>query len=104
MIPILEPKVHDWHCPACGATDQTRELRPHSRMHPCPAVRGMSIPYLPVGMKAKVTAHDREDYVGRELVQFDPSGRPIMSITTERNDGAQDVRVFAPTARGVHST
>lgn len=52
---------------------------------------------LPEGVEAKVTAHEREDYIGNEKVQLDGNGRPIMSITTEREDG-QDVVVFAPTA------
>jgi hypothetical protein len=54
---------------------------------------------LPKGMDAKVVAHDREDYVGKEDVQLDGNGRPIMSITTERADGTNDTMVFAPTAR-----
>lgn len=52
---------------------------------------------VPAGTKAKITAHDREDYVGNEVVQTDPSGRPIMSITTTRDEG-EDCMVFAPTA------
>jgi hypothetical protein len=54
---------------------------------------------LPKSMDAKVVAHDREDYVGKEDVQVDGNGRPIMSITTERADGTNDTMVFAPTAR-----
>jgi hypothetical protein len=53
---------------------------------------------IPAGTKAKVTAHDREDYVGNEIVPTDANGRPIMSITTERPDGSNDTTVFAPTS------
>ncbi len=49
------------------------------------------------GTRAKVTANEREDYIGTEQVQTDAEGRPVMSIVTEREDG-QDVVVFAPTA------
>lgn len=97
MIPILELPVHDWYCPNCGKTDQTREARPHTRYHTCPKLRMLSAPMLPKGMAAKVEARDRDDYVGMEMVQKDASGRPIMSIVTTRDEG-QDTMVFAPTA------
>jgi hypothetical protein len=42
---------------------------------------------------------EREDYVGREQVQTDANGRPVMSITTERPDGSNDAVVLAPTVR-----
>ena len=58
----------------------------------------MSVPLMPVGVKAKIEAHDRDDYVGTDLVQVDGNGRPIMSITVTRDDG-MDCMVFAPTAR-----
>lgn len=96
-IPILQPPVKDWYCPNCTQTDQTREARPHTRCHSCPGTRGMAIPFLEVGVKAKVEARDREDYVGNELVQKDANGRPIMSVVTTRDEG-QDCMVFAPTA------
>ena len=96
-VPILAP-VHDWYCPNCGKTDRTQEARPHTRYHVCPKLRYLSAPMLMRSMNAKVVAHDREDYVGKEDVQVDGNGRPIMSITTERADGTNDVVVFAPTA------
>lgn len=99
MTVILDVPVRDWYCPNCGKTDQTQETRPHTRYHPCPKLRGLSAPMLPADMKAKVTAHEREDYIGNDIPQVDESGRPIMSITTEREDG-QDVMVLASTAVG----
>jgi hypothetical protein len=98
MALILEVPVTEWYCPNCGLTDQTKQAGPHTRFHTCPRLRGLSAPMLPRGMDAKVTAHDREDYVGREDVQTDANGRPIMSIVTTRDDGSNDVVVFAPTA------
>ena len=38
-IPILEPPVRDWYCPACKATDQTRQHGYHVRYHTCPKTR-----------------------------------------------------------------
>lgn len=51
------------------------------------------------GVKAKVTAHEREDYIGEEGVTLDGAGRPIMSVITTRDNG-QDVAVMAPVAKG----
>lgn len=45
-----------------------------------------------------MVAHEREDYMGKENVQLSESGRPIMNITTTRDDG-EDCTVFAPCAR-----
>ena len=98
MVTILAAPVTDWYCPNCGATDQTRVAGPHQRYHTCPKLRMLSAPMVRKGIAARVTAHDREDYVGRELAQTDPQGRPIMSINVERDNG-NDVWVFAPTAR-----
>jgi hypothetical protein len=52
------------------------------------------------GTKVKVTANEREDYIEGEDVQLSPDGRPVMNIVTEREDGSNDVMVFAPTANG----
>jgi hypothetical protein len=54
---------------------------------------------LPRGTAAKLEVNEREEYVGRELVQTDANGRPVMSLTITRDDG-QDCVVFAPTAIG----
>lgn len=95
MIPALVPTQH-WSCPNCSLEQTTHEVRPHSRFHACPGLKGLTAPMVPRGTKAKVTAHEREDYIGNEQVQLH-EGRPVMSVVTERDDG-QDVVVFAPTA------
>jgi len=97
-VPFLNPPVRHWYCPNCGATDQTRQVRPHTRYHTCPRLHGLSAPMVPAGSKARVYAREREDYVGQERVFLDARGRPIMSIVTERADGSNDAMVFAPTA------
>ena len=97
MIPILDPIRH-WYCPNCGLTQETREARPHVRMHTCPKLFGLTAPMLQEGVKAKVTVHEREDYVGREVgVRMDENGRAVMSVETTRDEGT-DAIVFVPTA------
>jgi hypothetical protein len=53
---------------------------------------------VPAGTHCKIEVHVREDYVGKELVVADASGRPVMSVITTRDDG-QDCAVYAPTAQ-----
>jgi hypothetical protein len=50
------------------------------------------------GTRCKVTAVEREDYVGSEDVRYDGEGRAVMAVRTTRDDG-EDLAVFAPTAR-----
>ena len=52
---------------------------------------------IPAGTRCKVETHEREDYLGTEMVRVDGDGRPIMSVTTTRDNG-QDCVVFAPCA------
>jgi hypothetical protein len=68
-------------------------------MHSCKGLRGLLIPYVPAGARVKVTAAEREDWIGREAVQADGDGRPVMSVTIEHADHA-DAVVYAPAARG----
>ena len=94
--PLLR-SVHHWYCPDCQRRLTTDSLL-KVPWHQCPRHGGLGFALLPEGVKAKVTAHEREDYIGKELVQTDENGRPVTSITTERDDG-QDAVVYAPTAR-----
>lgn len=86
-----------WVCPNCSMTDTTHESRPHSQFHTCVGLRGLTAPFVQAGVRCKVVAHDREDYVANEIVQTDAYGRPVMSIVTTRDDG-EDCVVFAPTS------
>lgn len=96
-VPLLALPEHRWECPSCDFTDVTREQRPHSRMHNCSGLAGLSVPMVPAGTRAEHRAVEREDFIGRERVQFDGNGRPIMAVTTVRDDG-QDSTIYAPTA------
>ncbi len=96
MIPLLNAE-HHWVCPNCTATSVTREAQPHSRFHACRGLQGLTAPMVPAGVRCKVSAVEREDYVGREIVQTDGNGRPVMAVVTTRDDG-QDCAVLAPLA------
>ena len=85
-----------WDCPNCTA--YAVSFGQPNRFHHCAGQAGLLAPMVPAGTRARVTAHEREDYIGGEDVQFDGNGRPVMSITTERADGSNDVIVFAATA------
>ena len=98
LATLLVPERR-WECPNCPQTAVTREAEPHTRYHVCgrgPAA-GMTVPMVPAGTRCKITANDREDYAGRELIQTNADGRVIMSVTITRNDG-QDCAVYAPCA------
>ena len=95
-LPILTREQH-WVCPNCTLAEVTREARPHTKFHHCRGLRGLAAPMVPAGVRCKVTAHVREDYVGKEIVQTDGDGKPVMSIVTTRDDG-QDCAVLAPLA------
>jgi hypothetical protein len=93
-----------WQCPSCDLQHVTQEYRPHTPMHPCRALSGILAPFVEVtGIEldrraAHHVVHKREDYVGNELVRKDANGVPIMSLSTIRRDGSNDLHVFAPTA------
>ncbi len=87
-----------WECPRCKATDVTRGPK-LNRFHNCPAMGGLTAPMVEANTRVKVTIVEREDYVGDETVTS-VDGRPIMSVVTEREDGSNDVVVYAPAAKG----
>ena len=96
--PTLVRETH-WVCPNCDLTDVTNDPRPHSRMHNCRGLLGMSTPMVEHGVNCKVELKEREDYIGDETVLLGPEGRPWMSAVTTRDDG-QDCAVYAPLATG----
>lgn len=95
LVPVTR-----WHCRRCSFRDVTRQVQPHTRFHACAGLGGLTAPMLREGDDAIVRPRLREDYVGREDVQADGDGRPVMSITTEYADGRTDLAVLAPTAHG----
>jgi len=96
-VPILNAERR-WECPNCTLQDVTYEAQPHSRMHACRGLKGLTAPMVPAGTRCKIEAKEREDYIGDEVVTHDGEGRPIMRVETTRDDG-NDVAVFAPLAK-----
>lgn len=96
MTVILKPEQR-WECPNCELKQVTHEVNPHTRFHACRGLNGLTAPMVPAGTKCEVKANVREDYVGKDDVQFDGEGRPIMAVETVRDDG-NDVAVLAPCA------
>jgi hypothetical protein len=86
-----------WVCPNCPTTAVTHQAAPHTEFHQCPGLAGLNAPMVREGVRCKVEAVERGDWVGAEMVQTDGNGRPVMSVVTTRDDGT-DVAVYAPTA------
>lgn len=84
-----------WACPRCPAAARTVDDK--IPMHNCPNMAGLLIPLVREGVKADFLAVEREDYIGREAVQLDANGRPVMAVVTRRDDG-EDRTVYAPAA------
>lgn len=99
LVPILAVPQTRWECLSCDLTDVTTVAGPHSRMHACRGLKGLTIPMVPAGTRGKNEAREREDYIGTDAVQTDGDGRPVMSVTTVRDNG-EDCTVYAPTATG----
>jgi hypothetical protein len=94
-VSLLHPPPQFWECPNCDQQDCVNVPLTGIRMHTCPGLHGLTAPMVPAGTKAKVEAHEREDYVGGDHPQTDDRGRPIMSIVTTRDEGT-DCVVLAP--------
>jgi hypothetical protein len=97
-IPIFIPE-HRWSCPNCTTQSVTRKTGPHTEFHHCAGLAGLWAPMVEDGIKAKVEAVEREDYIDGEDIRYDGNGRPIMSVVTTRDDG-QDCAAYAATALG----
>ena len=85
----------DWVCArGCGSHARTFDAKlPH---HRCKAMGGLMVALVAAGSKAKVEVIERQDYVGRDIVDY-TDGRVIMSTVVTRDDG-QDCTVYAPCA------
>lgn len=95
---LLQPE-HHWVCPNCTTKRITHEARPHTPMHNCKGMKGLSVPFVAEGTKCKRVLRRPDDFVKNELVQYDKEdGLPVMSVETWREDG-QDCTVYAPAAR-----
>ena len=95
---LLRPE-HHWECPSCLARDVTHEPRPHTRMHACAGLRGMTAPMVIAGTRAEHRVIERQDYIGNEDVQYIPgTRRPVLAVETRFGDGQQHATAYAPVA------
>jgi hypothetical protein len=93
--PLLTPKPQSWYCPNCSVTDMTMPLPPgQSRYHPCAGLHGLNAPLIREGVRAKVEAHTREDYLNGDQQQAGDDGKVYMNVEVTRDEGT-DVTVFA---------
>lgn len=87
-----------WGCPNCPVQLVTHQPATTVPMHQCAGLRGVYAPMVQAGVRCKVEAVERGDWVGQELPQTDAEGRPVMSVVTTRDDG-QDCTILVPTVR-----
>lgn len=91
---ILTAEQH-WVCPNCDETVVT--VGQPNRFHNCRGLHGFLAPLVLDGVRCKVVAEEREDYLAGADVRRDGNGRPVMAVRTVRDDG-EDLAVYAPTA------
>jgi hypothetical protein len=97
-LPLLTT-VEDWRCPNCPAAERTKGLPANAaRFHNCPGLHGLSAPLVRAGVRCKVTAEERQDYLGDEIQARGDDGRQYMAVRTTTADH-DDLLVFAGLAR-----
>jgi len=96
--------IRRWYCPECKLTSRTEDDGTGQRYHICRKLRGLSVPMVLEGVKARIVLREREDYVNGDAVQLDPERhRPVMSIDVVRENGNDSI-VLAPTATAKGAT
>lgn len=97
-VPLLNA-AQAWECPNCDVTDVTPPLPPgQSRYHTCPGLHSLNAPLVRAGVKCKVTAEERQDYIGSEIQARGDDGRQYMAVRTTTDDH-DDLLVFAGVAQ-----
>lgn len=97
-VPLLDP-WQDWCCPNCPVTDRTRPLPPGStRYHTCAGLHMLTAPLVRAGVRCKVTAAEREDYLGGDVQATGDDGKPYMNVRVTR-DESESLWVNAGLAR-----
>lgn len=92
QAPLLQNPVR-WVCPNCDVTEVTQGLVPN-RFHTCAGLHMLIAPLVREGIKCKVTAEEREEYLGTEIQRTGDDGKPYMAVRTTRDDG-EDLAVNA---------
>lgn len=94
QVPLLTA-VEDWYCPNCSTADQTKGLPANAaRFHTCPGLHMLSAPLVRAGIRCKVEAEERADFLRDEIQATGDDGKPYMAVRTTRDDG-DDVAVNA---------
>jgi hypothetical protein len=88
--------MRKFECPNCTMRAVSRDPT-GTPFHPCKGLAGLNAPMVPEGLRCKVVANEREDYINGDVVQYNGEGRPIMNVETVRDDGT-DLVVYAPCA------
>lgn len=96
---VLLDQERRWVCPNCAHTRVTRGAGRQAVIHTCPGLRGLIAPLVQEGVKCRVVAVERDDYVRGDTPQTDANGRPVMSVVTIRDNG-QDCMILAPCING----
>ena len=85
-VPLLDQAVTRWYCPNCGYTTVTRGLVVNG-MHECAGLHMLMAPLVRAGVKAKVEAAEREDYLNGDQQARGDDGKPYMNVRLTRDDG-----------------
>jgi hypothetical protein len=94
---LLNTPVVRWECQFCTAELATEGVPLEPLLHVCPGKAGFLMPMTQQGERVGVKTHEREDYIGNDIVRTDGEGRPIMA-TTITHDDSEDRLVYVPTA------
>ena len=99
-MPALLPVARQgWECPNCWITEVTAPLPPgSSRFHSCPGLHMLIAPLVRAGLRCKVEAEERQDYLAGEIQNTGDDGKPYMAIRTTFADH-DDLAVNAGLAR-----
>jgi hypothetical protein len=91
--------VPEWYCPNCWIRINSPMPPPGQvKFHNCPGLHGLSAPLILAGVRAEVTAEERQDYLGQEIQAMGDNGKPYMAVRTIREDGC-DLAVNAGLAQ-----
>lgn len=97
-VPLLVTFT-DWYCPNCGITLSAPEPPAGQvKFHVCGSLHGLTAPLIRAGIRCKVEAEERADYLNGEIQATGDDGRPYMAVRTTRDDG-EDLIVNAGLAQ-----
>ena len=94
-VPLLRAMV-DWSCPNCWITASSAPLPPGTRkFHACPGLHGLTAPLVEAGVRCRVTAEERQEYLRGDVQATGDDGKAYMAVRTEHADGHTDLAVNA---------